>query len=128
MEFTAMELLISVCVAFWLGMKLATAWNTIAFRKILEELGVKDSQMKDLARRNGLEVPEEEEVATALELTPVEIRIEEHEGRLYAYRLDNGLFLGQGSDRDQLIENLKHNLTNVKVIVDRDNGADLLKS
>jgi NhaP-type Na+/H+ and K+/H+ antiporter len=120
------ELLVVAVLAFVAGMKISTALNTLAFRKVLEQLGVKQSDLRKLAEREGLEVPEQDPEATP-QLTQVEIKIEQHGGTLYAYRLDNDQFLGQGTDRDSLIASLTNNLTNVRVVVDKDNGADFIK-
>jgi len=130
-----LELIAVAVVALIVGWKLSSAWNTLIFKKILDDLGIKETDLRRVAERleetynlkqSALEPTEESQNQTP-RLTNLEIRIEQHGDTLYAYRLDNDQFLGQGRDRDQLIESLKHNLTNVKIIVDRDNGADLLK-
>jgi len=101
----------------------------LSFREILRDLGVTEQQLRKLARDNDIDLTTENPQNAAEEstLTPMEIKIEEVHGMLYAYRLDNNQFLGQGIDRDQLIDRLKENLTNVRLIISEDNGSRLLQ-
>jgi len=101
----------------------------LSFREILRDLGVTEQQLRKLARDNDIDLTTENPQNAAEEptLTPMEIKIEEVQGMLYAYRLDNNQFLGQGVDRDQLIDRLKENLTNVRLIISEDNGSRLLQ-
>jgi hypothetical protein len=58
----------------------------------------------------------------------MEIKLEQHQGVIYAYRIDDGQFLGQGVDRDELIESLKKNLANVRLIIAEEHGAKLIRT
>jgi hypothetical protein len=60
-------------------------------------------------------------------LTPLEVTIEQHQGVLYAYRKDNKQFLGQGTDREGLIDSISKRMTDVRLIIDTADGADLLQ-
>jgi hypothetical protein len=123
-----MEYIITFIVAFWLGSKLSTIWNRIVFRDVLKDLGVTDKQIQKLAEERGLDYtdPTEEEGAEP-ELTSVEIKLEQHQGVIYAFRLDDDKFLGQGADREELIESLKKNLRDVRLIIAEEHGARLIK-
>jgi hypothetical protein len=46
---------------------------------------------------------------------------------LYAYRKDNQQFLGQGTDREGLIDSISKRMTDVRLIIDSQDGADLLR-
>jgi hypothetical protein len=122
---TILNLLIVAGVGWWAG----SAWTAMVlrsgFQKILKELGVTDQQMIKLARDNGLRV---ESSTAEPELTPMEIKLEQHQGVIYAYRIDDGQFLGQGVDRDELIESLKKNLANVRLIIAEEHGAKLIRT
>jgi hypothetical protein len=122
---TILNFLIVAGIGWWAG----SAWTAMVlrsgFQKILKELGVTDQQMIKLARDNGIGV---ESSADEPELTAVEIKLEQHLGVIYAYRLKDNQFLGQGSDRDELIESLKKNLANVRLIIAEEHGAKLIKS
>ena len=123
------EFLIAFGLGCWIGSAVSRAWMALSFREILRDLGVTEQQLRTLAQKNDIAVPAEnprDSITGEVTLTPIEIRIEEHNGCLYAYRLDNNLFLGQGTDREQLIERLKDNLTNVRLIISEENGAGLV--
>jgi len=124
------EFLVAFALGCWVGSAVSRAWMSLSFREILRDLGVTEQQLRGLAQKNGIGVPVEnprDSITGEVTLTPMEIRIEEHNGCLYAYRLKDHYFLGQGEDREQLIERLKENLTNVRLIISEDNGAKLIK-
>ena len=123
------EFLIVFILGWYIGHKISGYWMALSFREILKDLGVTEQQLRKLAEKNDIPLPVEnprDSITGEVTLTPMEIRIEEHQGILFAYRLDNDQFLGQGPDRDQLIERLKDNLTNVRLIVAEENGANLI--
>ena len=126
---TILNFLIVAGIGWWAG----SAWTAMVlrsgFQKILKELGVTDQQMIKLARDNGIGVEDpKESSADEPELASVEIKLEQHLGVIYAYRLKDNQFLGQGADRDELIESLKKNLANVRLIIAEEHGARLIKS
>jgi hypothetical protein len=127
-----MEILIVVIVAFAFGWY-AGSWVTthllaLSFRQILNDLGVKNSQLRQLAENVGLELPDvNQNTADGNTLTPLEVTIEQHQGVLYAYRKDNQQFLGQGTDRQGLVDSISKRMTDVRLIIDTADGADLLQ-
>lgn len=114
----------SFAVGWFLGSKFMSLWLHTTFREILKDLGVTETQLRAMAEKAG--VPESQLPPQTLPV--VEVKLEQINGVIFAFRKDNDQFLGQGTDRDQLIDSLKHNLVNVRVIVDQSDGADLLKS
>lgn len=124
------ELLIAFAVGCWIGSAVSRAWMALSFREILRDLGVTEQQLRKLAERNDIHVPTEnprDSITGEVTVTPIEIKIEEQQGMLYAYRLDNDQFLGQGTDREALIQRLTENLTNVRLIVAEEHGAGFIK-
>jgi hypothetical protein len=127
-----MELLILVVIAFAFGWY-AGSWVTthllaLSFRQILNDLGVKNEQLRKLATDVGLELPAvNADTATGDTLVPLEVTIEQHQGVLYAYRKDTKQFLGQGTDREGLIDSISKRMTDVRLIIDTADGADLLQ-
>jgi hypothetical protein len=127
-----MELIIAIAIAFAFGWY-AGSWVTthllaLSFRQILNDLGVKNSQLRKLANDVGVELPDvNENTADGVGLTPLEVTIEQHQGVLYAYRKDNQQFLGQGTDREGLIASISKRMTDVRLIIDTADGADLLQ-
>ena len=96
----------------------------MTFMEILKDLGIKEDQLRDLARRNGLPMPSIPDT----ELPTLEVRLEQHHGQIYAFRKDNDAFLGQGADREDLVKRLTENLSNVRVIISKEDGADLIQN
>jgi hypothetical protein len=127
-----MEILIAVIIAFvfgwYLGSWVTTHLLALSFRQILTDLGVKNEQLRQLATDVGVELPAvNENTATGDPLTPLEVIIEQHQGVLYAYRKDTKQFLGQGTDRQGLIDSISKRMTDVRLIIDQADGADLLQ-
>ena len=120
-----LELIIVFMLGWFVGAKVTNIWNQVTFREILKDLGVTETQMKELAQKNGIPVDDD---SAKQELPVIEVKIEKHGDQLFAFRKDNDQFLGQGTDRDALIDRLTQNLNNVRVIIDKEDGADLLKS
>ncbi len=117
------ELILVFVAGVILGHRISSAVSQAAFKKILEELRVSEQDMRDLARRNGIILPEP--AAEPEELEEIHIKLEQHQGIIYAFRKDTDQFLGQGSDRESLINRLKQNLNNVRLVIDE--GAELIK-
>ena len=121
------ETVLIVVAAFWVGNLWATNFHRKIFREILKELGVTERQLQELMQRQQRQLagltPEE----STADLTVVEVRLEQDGNQIYAYRKDDSTFLGQGRDRDSLIERLNQNLTPCRVVIDLEDGADLLQ-
>jgi hypothetical protein len=127
-----MELIIAIAIAFaagwYVGSWITTQLLALSFKQILQDLGVKNEQLKKLARDVGVEVSDvNQNTADGDQLTPLEITLEQHQGVIYAYRKDNQQFLGQGTDRAGLIESISKRMTDVRLIIDQADGADLLQ-
>ena len=120
----------SIIMALYLGFKVGEAWYLYTFRQILEDLNIKQSDLRKLAADKGVdltEVPEDDDDPNS-DLPILEVRVEQHPEGLFAYRKMDDSFIAQGRDREGLMENLVNNLTNVRVIVHKEDGADLISS
>ena len=94
-----------------------------AMKSLLKDLGVSERELERVRQQLAKDLePESEEP----ELTELEVKIEKIGTTLYAYELENDQFLAQGRDREELLENLKHNLNNVRITVSKEHGADLI--
>jgi hypothetical protein len=127
-----MELLILVVIAFafgwYIGSTVTTHLLALSFRQVLQDLGIKNSQLRKLAEDAGIDVPDAAaNTLDGVELTPLEVTIEQHQGVLYAYRKDTKQFLGQGTDQTTLVESISKRMTDVRLIIDQQDGADLLQ-
>lgn len=125
---TSIILVIAFAAGWYMGSWITTHLLSQSFRQILDDLGVKREQLQKLARDVGIELPAvNASTESGAGLTPVEVTIEQHQGVLYAYRKDNQQFLGQGTDREGLIDSISKRMTDVRLIIDQQDGADLLQ-
>jgi hypothetical protein len=120
-----MEYIIVAVLSFVAGWKISQTWHLFTFRSILEDLKISNSDIKRLAAEKGLELEEAEQDENA-NLPILEVRVEQQPEGLFAYRKADSLFLDMGKEREALMQNLVHNLTNVRVVVAKEDGADLI--
>lgn len=116
-----LDLIVVFLVAFYLGHKLSSLWQQWTFARILDDLGVKPEQIKALL---------DEDLAAAVDedgLTRLEVRVEQHQGVLFAYRTDTEEFLGQGTDKQTLIDSIARRLRDVRLVIHEGQGAELLR-
>lgn len=118
------DFLIVCVIGFFIGWHTSKAWQIIAFKKLLEDLGITNVQLTDLARKLDMDVDEKPEPESQLPI--LEVRVEKTDLGLFAYRKDNSLYLARGQDREELMANLVNNLTNVRVIVAKEDGAEFI--
>ena len=124
-----MELFFWIGLAFFLGWKVNEAFMLMTFRRILGDLKISDHRIRELAEQQGVDLSkldgdaEQDENAN---LPVLEVRVEQQPEGLFAYRKDNDLFIAMGQDHTQLMENLIDNLNNVRVIIAKEDGADLI--
>jgi len=119
------ETLLLVGMSFWFGWKASQMWHLFTFKQILQDLKVSNKDLHKLAKEQGIDI----DISAKDEdsnLPVLEVRVEQQPEGLFAYRKDNNLFLAMGKDRDSLMENLVHNLTNVRVVIAKEDGADLI--
>lgn len=116
-------------VGWLIGAKVTQALLGRAFGEILKDLDINADHLKKLADRYGMKLAKiETDETTGEEQEVVEVKIEQHHGELYAFRKSDDKFLGQGANREELIERLKHEFSGtVKMIVREADGADLIK-
>jgi hypothetical protein len=114
-----LDLIVVFAVAFYLGHKLSSLWQQWTFARILDDLGVKPHQIKALL--------DEDTAAESEELARLEVRVEQHQGVLFAYRTDTEEFLGQGTDKQTLIDSIARRLRDVRLVIHEGQGAELLR-
>ena len=128
-------LIIVFALGWYLGSRLQYLLDRITFKSILDDLGVTGQQLRDLAERGELTALHDLDDIPAVNantqdgdrLTPLEITLEQHQGVIYAYRKDNSQFLGQGTDQAGLIDSIAKRMTDVRLIIAQQDGADLLQ-
>ena len=123
-----METIILVATAFAAGWVLGAFVTAVkqaqAFKSILKDLGVSTEQLLKLRDR----IDQEEAAPDAARENVVEVKLEQHQGMIYAFRKDTDQFLGQGTDRDTLIKHLDHTFARgARIVIREEDGADLVK-
>ena len=114
-------------VAFYIGWKANEAWMLLSFRTILEELKISNDQLIKIAESKGIKLTDSQPEPDPGDTLPeLEVRLEQINGQIFAYSLKDDQFLGQGTDRDSLIKRLTENLSNVRVVIAKEHGADLI--
>lgn len=135
-----MEFLILVLifvVGFIVGAKTMNLFHTHMIRNILKELGITPQQLKDVEQRLMADLEQQDpqlaqkirkdhEARVNDSLPVIKIKLEQHQGTLFAYRADTEEFVGQGTDRDTLATSIAHRFKGVRVEIL--NGELLQKS
>ena len=120
MEFDVVTFLIGSVVGFAIGWRICNRFHENMLSEILRSAGVTPSQLEAAILKIQEDKPDD--------MPDVEVRIEQHGLALFAYRVDNNQFLGQGLDRDELIARIiEVNKTSFKMIISQENGAELLQ-
>ena len=128
-----LELIIVAFISFYVGAKLKGLIMIMTFRKLLQDLGISQQHLREFALRHGIELPQEDPSQLAAELpdgdskSVTEIRIEQHQGQLFAWRVSDNTFMAQGADREGLFRSLEARFGASRWIVKKDEGADLIR-
>ena len=121
MEFDVVAFVIGSVIGFAVGWRICNRFHENMLSEILKSAGVTADQLEAAILKIQEDEPEDA-------MPSVEVRIEQHDKTLFAYRVDTNQFLGQGVDRDELIDRIiELNKTSFKMIVSQENGADLLQ-
>jgi tRNA A37 N6-isopentenylltransferase MiaA len=130
-------LIIVGVLGFVLGAKTMNIFHTYMIRNILKELGITPKQLKEVEQRlmQDLEqhdpelaqkIRKDHESRVSDSLPVMKVKLEQHQGTLFAYRADTEEFVGQGTDRDTLATSIAHRFKGVRVEIL--NGELLQKS
>lgn len=113
-------------IAFYLGWKVNSYWMAMTFRKILEDLNITDRQLKDLADRNGIELPDSED-SEGIITNKVEIRVEIYQDQYYAYEEERDIFVAQAKSPEELLQRMIDKYPpGTSIRVDKTKGGDLI--
>ena len=124
MDFDVAAFILGCILGAIVGWQVCNRFHTSIMADVLKAVGVGEGDLKRAIDKLQADLPQDTEET----LPRVEVRIEEVNGGLYAYRIDTGEFLGQGTDQTTLIDRIKEvNKTNFILVVSQSNGADLLK-
>ena len=118
--------LLCVAMSLYIGFKVGEAWYVRIISELLKDLNVTNTQLRKVLQDKGMDLVEAGTDEDESDLPVLEVRIEQHPEGLFAYRKADNSFLAQGQDRETLMQALVDNLSNVRVIVAKEDGADLI--
>ena len=107
------------------GYRVADALHKALIPDIFRRAGVTPEKLEAVMKDLQKEINQEE--GKTDEFPKLEIKIEQHGDRMYAYRKDTGLFLAQGKTRDELIAMITEKVSNVTLVISEADGAALIK-
>jgi hypothetical protein len=122
-----METFILVALGFVVGWKLSEIFHVMSFKKILEDLDVKEADLRKLHSKLASD-SEEDEAEKPTGKIIIEIKVEQHQGLLFAYEAEDDTFIAQGQNGDELLSRILDKYpVNVRVVCDRSNGGELIE-
>ena len=119
MEF--LDYLIVFFVGVWVGKKLHDLLFRAMMARAMKELGITEDDLVKLTEKMT-----QSEDAENDGFDVIDIKVEQHNGALYAFRKDNDAFLGQGDSREDLINRLAEKMKNVRLLISKEDGGELI--
>jgi hypothetical protein len=107
---TVLVVVVLMTLGFVLGAWISSIFHRSIMREFLKELGYDtEEKLRDLHDRLALKLTADN--SAALDGKPViKIRLEQHQGVLFAYREDDQTFVGQGNTREALVASIMHRI------------------
>ena len=121
------ELIIVGLVGILIGWQAASRVHLDGFRQLLRALKITEQDLLRAMVKIQSKEWQLDDVEGATDSTVVDVKLEQVGTEIFAYRKSDNQFLGQGQDSQTLIERLNQNLTPCKVVVAKEDGADLLQ-
>jgi hypothetical protein len=121
------ELIIAAAVGIFIGWRASRQVHLDGFRQLLRALKVTEADLLRAMVKIQSKEWQLDDVEGATDSTVVDVKLEQVGTEIFAYRKSDNQFLGQGQDSQTLIERLNQNLTPCKVVVAKEDGADLLQ-
>ena len=108
----------------YIGYKVNEWIYRATFAEMMAQAGLNESNMEQFVNHWAKELGEEQ---TADSKSQVQIRVEKINGDLFCYEKATDRFLGQAKTRDELIDVLTARLGPVTLLIQPEDGADLVK-
>jgi uncharacterized protein YneF (UPF0154 family) len=112
------ETILLLAVGFYIGYKVNDYINAHMFKDVIKDLNITESQIKQLAAKNGIELEEPQS-----DVPEVEVKVEQHSGCYYAYSVNDNEFMGQGTTPQELLQAIKLRFKQIRIIVREENGG-----
>jgi hypothetical protein len=96
-------------LGFCIGLWISGTFHRAIMREFLKELGYDTPEkLRELHDKIAQRI---EDDSAAVDGKPViKIRLEQHQGVIFAYRVDDSTFIGQGNTREDLIASIMHRI------------------
>jgi hypothetical protein len=121
------ELIIAAAVGIFIGWRASRQVHLDGFRQLLKALKVTEEDLLRAMIKIQSKEWQLDDDEGSKDSTVVDVKLEQVGTEIFAYRKSDNQFLGQGQDSQGLIERLNQNLTPCKVVVAKEDGADLLQ-
>ena len=121
------EIIIAALVGILIGWQASRQVHIDGFRQLLRALKITEADLLRAMIKIQSREWQQEDTEGSTDPTVVDVKLEQQGTQIFAYRKSDDQFLAQGSDADSLIERLNQNLTPCKVVVAKEDGADLLQ-
>ena len=122
-----LEIIIAAIIGILVGWRAASRVHLDGFRQLLKALKITEQDLLRAMVKIQSREWQLDDVEGATDSTVVDVKLEQVGTEIFAYRKSDNQFLGQGQDSQTLIERLNQNLTPCKVVVAKEDGADLLQ-
>lgn len=128
--------IVGIVVGSWI----TNLYHQIMIKMVLQDMGfdnrdklkqlsdrlLADLKAKDPEAYDKFVAAQEAKGRTIPDTAAVKIRLEQHQGAIFAYREDNSEFVGQGTDQQTLVDSIAHRLRGVTIEIT--NGELLTKT
>jgi phosphopentomutase len=125
MEFDLMAFVLGCILGAIVGYRVANHLHQAVISDLFQRVGITPEKMESVMKDLQKEINQAE--GETSKFPKLEIKVEQHGDRMYAYRKDSGLFLAQGKTRDELIAMISEKMDNVTLVIAEADGAALIK-
>ena len=124
MEETLQYLIVFACGAY-IGYKVNELLMAHIFRKMLDDAGITTNQLNQFSDHWKAKLGQEEDDSVTLEI--VEVKIEKVNDQLFAFHVGSDELIAQGRTKEDLLAAIEKRMTNVKLVISQEHGAEFVK-
>jgi len=107
---TVLVVVVLMTLGFMIGCWISSIFYRSVIREFLKELGYDTPErLRELHDRIADRLTADDSAAVAGKPV-IKIRLEQHQGIIFAYREDDSTFLGQGNTREDLLASIMHRI------------------
>jgi hypothetical protein len=107
---TVIVVFVLMFLGFCIGLWISSAFHRSVMREFLNELGYDTPEkLRELHDKIAQRIEDDDHVDHTGKPV-IKIRLEQHQGVIFAYREDDSTFIGQGNTREDLIASIMHRI------------------